>query len=123
MAFGPSGGIAFVKFNGMQYQLRGELTVQPNMTELDWMANQDGTIVYTEKAVVPYMEMKISDSGGLSVQQISAMRGVTIQAEQNNGKTYMLQQGSPWGEIKTDTVKGEISVKFAGLACYERLGS
>ncbi len=44
MAVGPIGGIAFLKINGLQYQLRGELEVQPNTTENDWMANQDGSM-------------------------------------------------------------------------------
>lgn len=123
MAIGPSGGIAYLKLNGLQYQLAGELEVMPNTTENDWMANQDGTQIFTQKAVTPYMQMKIRDSGGLSVQALQAIQGATITAELINGKVYTLQQAAPWGEIKEDTVKGEITAKFGGVACYEQLSA
>lgn len=121
MAIGPVGGTAFIKFDGLQYQLRGELMIQPNTTENEWIANQDGTVVFTQKAVVPYMEMKVSDDSGLSIQQLSAMQGATVTAELINGKVYVLQQAGQWGETKLDTVKGEITYKVGGKACYEQL--
>lgn len=120
MAIGPSGGIAFLKINGLQYQLSGELEIQPNTTQNEWEANQDGSIVFTQKAVPPYMAMKIRDSGSLSVQQLNGVQGATIQAQLINGKQYVLQQAGAWGEFKEDTVKGEITAKFGGLACYEQ---
>jgi hypothetical protein len=123
MAVGPTGGVAFLKFNGLQYQLRGQLKVQPNMTEAEWIANQDRTITYTEKAVVPYIEGTLSDSGGLSVQQLSRIRGATVLAQLSNGKQYTLQQAGTWGEVADDTEKGEIKVKFGGASCYEQLSS
>lgn len=121
MAIGPIGGIAFFKIDGLQYQLRGELEIQPNTTENDWIANQDGTQVFTQKAVTPYMQMKVSDSDSLSVQALNAAEGVTVTAELINGKVYALQQAAQWGETKLDTVKGEITFKIGGVACYEML--
>lgn len=122
MAIGPIGGIAFFKINGLQYQLRGELEIMPNTTENEWMANQDGTQVFTQKAVTPYMQMKISDSDQLALHALNAAEGVTVTAELINGKVYSLQQAAQWGEQKLDTVKGEITAKFGGVACFELLG-
>jgi len=122
MAIGPIGGIAFLKFNGLQYQLRGEWEIMPNATENEWMANQDGSQVFTQKAVTPYMTGKISDSDGLSIQALNAIAGATMTAELINGKVYTLVQASQWGETKLDSVKGEITVKFGGTACYEQTG-
>jgi hypothetical protein len=119
MAIGPIAGIAFFKINGLQYELRGELEIQPNVTENEWLANQDGTQVFTQKAVTPYMQLKVSDSDGLSLQALNAAQGVTVTAELINGKTYTLQQAAQWGETKLDTVKGEITFKIGGVACYE----
>lgn len=120
MAVGPIGGIAFIKINGLQYQLRGELEVSPNTTQNEWEANQDGTMVYTQKAVVPYIQCKFSDSSSLSIQALNAVAGATVQAELINGKVYVLQQAAAWGEFKEDAVKGEITGKFGGVACYEQ---
>ena len=121
MAIGPIGGICFLKFNGLQYQLRGEWEVMPNTTENEWIANQDGSQIYTQKAVTPYMTGKISDSGGLSIQALNAIEGATMTAELINGKVYTLVQAAQWGETKLDSVKGEITAKFGGVACYEQL--
>ncbi len=123
MAFGPVGGTLFLKFNGLQYQLRGELEVQPNMLENEWLANQDLSQVYTQKAVTPFISGKFSDSGGLSVQALQGINGVTMTAELVNGKVYTLQGAAPWGEFKLDTVKGEITAKFGGVACFEKLAA
>lgn len=122
MSIGPVGGIAFFKINGLQYELRGELEIMPNTTENEWLANQDGTQVYTQKAVTPYMQMKVSDSDQLSLQALNAAEGVTITAELINGKVYTLLQAAQWGEQKLDTTKGEITAKYGGVACYEQLG-
>lgn len=119
MAIGPIGGVAFLKIDGLQYELRGELEVQPNTTENEWMANQDGSMVYTQKAVPPYISGKFSDTSGLSVQRLQGVAGATVQGQLVNGKQYVLQQASSWGEFKLDTVKGEITGKFGGAACYE----
>jgi Phage tail tube protein len=119
MAVGPIGGTAFLKINGLQYQLKGELEIQPNITQNEWEANQDLSVVFTQKGVVPYMAMKISDSGGLSIQALNNVSGATIQAQLINGKQYVLQQAGAWGEFKDDTTKGEISAKFGAVACFE----
>jgi hypothetical protein len=121
MTIGPTGGTAYLKINGLQYELRGELEIQPNTTQNEWIANQDTTQVFTQKAITPYMAMKISDSGGLSVQQLNAVQGATITAELISGKVYSLQQAATWGEVKLDTEKGEITAKFGGNACYENV--
>ncbi len=119
MAVGPAGGIAFLKINGLQYQLSGELEIQPNTTQNEWEANQDGTVVFTQKAVVPYLSMNIRDSGSLSVQALNGVQDATVQAQLINGKQYVLQRAGAWGEFKEDTVKGEITGKFGGAGCYE----
>ena len=121
MAIGPVGGTAFFKVNGLQYELRGELMIQPNITENEWVANQDLTMVFTQKGVVPFMEMKISDTSQLAIQALNAIEGATITAELINGKVYTLQQAAQWGETKLDTAKGEITFKAGGTACYEQL--
>jgi tail tube protein len=121
MAFGPTGGTAYFKINGLQYALRGELEIMPNITENEWIANQDLTQTFTQKPVTPYMAMKISDTGGLSIQQLNAVQNVTITAELINGKVYTLQRAAAWGEFKDDTTKGEITGKFGGIACFEKL--
>jgi hypothetical protein len=123
MSIGPIGGVAFFKLNGLQYQLRGELEVQPNTTENEWLANQDLSQVYTQKAVTPYISCKLSDSGGLSIQALQSISGVTITAELSNGKVYTLAGAAPWGEFKAESTKGEITAKFGGTACFEKLSA
>lgn len=122
MAVGPIGGICFFKVNGLQYQLRGEIEIQPNTTENDWLANQDGSQVFTQKAVTPYFQLKISDSDGLSIQALNGIEGVTMTAELINGKVYTLVQAAQWGETKLDAAKGEITFKAGGAACFEQTG-
>lgn len=123
MAIGPVGGVAYFKANGMQYTLRGELMIQPNSTQNEWDVNADNTTYFTQKPLVPFMQMKIGDSGGLSIQQLAALQGITITAELLNGKVYTLQGASPWGDFTLDAIKGEITGKFGCTACYEQTSS
>jgi hypothetical protein len=49
-------GIAFISVNGLQYSLRGNLTVSPSPVERTMIAGQDGVHGYQELPRVPYIE-------------------------------------------------------------------
>lgn len=123
MAVGLIAGVVFLKVDGQQYQLRGNFKVQPNNLQNTGIPGQDSVHGFMQKPVVPYVEGEISDSGGLSLQQIQGLTDSTVTAELQNGKTYILQNAWYSGDTVLDTVEGKIPVKFEGMACQELLAA
>jgi hypothetical protein len=115
MAVTPVGGTAFVRFNGTQYQLRGSMKSSPTQQQNTAGANADGSFYFIQKPRPGKVEMEISDSGGLSVQQIYAMTGVYLTLELINGKVITVQNGVFTGEPDVDHVEGKFPLTCEGI--------
>ena len=120
MASQKIGGVAFLKVDGVQYSLRGNLKIMPLTSTRTGVAGQDGVHGTTRKPVVPYMEMDISDLGGLSVKALQAIDNSTITAELDNGKVYILVNGWYAGEAVVDSMDGKVGARFEGMDCQEQ---
>ena len=84
-------GVAYIRVDGRQYALRGNMIVMVDAFERAGVAGQDGVHGFIQTELVPYIEADLSDIGGLSLQQLRAMNNVTVQAELANGKKYLLR--------------------------------
>ena len=74
-------GVVYLKVDGNQYALKGNLTVSPDLIERTGVAGQDGVHGYTEQVHVPYISGDISDSAGLSLEDLRAITNSTVTAE------------------------------------------
>lgn len=117
----PLGGVAFLRVNGQQYQLRGNLKVGPVTEDASYVAGQDGVHGYITKPAIPYIEAELSDSAGLSVLDLVGMRGGTVTAELANGKVYVLTAAIFSGATAIETADAKISGKWEGRTCKEIL--
>lgn len=117
---GPIAGVAFVKVNGQQIQLIGSLSITVGGQAATGRAGQDGMHGYTEKTIEPKIEFEQSDSAGVSLVALQAIRGATVQAELANGKVYVLQQAFTNGTITLDGTEGKIKGAFGGTVCVEQ---
>src|SRR4029450_7612943 len=123
MAAHKVGGVAFLKVDGNQYLLRGDLTVSPDMFERTGVAGQDMIHGYTETPRVPTITATLTDTGGLSMQDFQRMTAVTVTAELNNGKVYILREAWTSEARELNTAEGSMSVTWEGMACEELLAA
>ena len=112
-------GIAFVKVDGKQYDLRGSFTVSPSATERTGIAGQDGVHGFMEVPRVPYIAGDLTTTAGLSIDELDAIEDATVTAELANGKTYVLTDAWCKAGHEINTHDGQVPVRFEGLACVE----
>lgn len=105
-------GVAYVKVDGAQYALRGNLTVSPSPTERSGIAGQDGVHGYAENPRVPYIEGDFSLMPELSVESVDAIEDATVQAELANGKTYVGRNCWCKSALELNTHEGMMRVRF-----------
>jgi hypothetical protein len=106
------GGVAYLKVDGNQYALRGNLVVSPDPFEREGKAGQDGVHGFTETPRVPYIEGDITDMGGLSLEKLRAIIDNTVTAELANGKVYVARNAWTAGARELNTSEGTTKVKF-----------
>lgn len=124
MASNALGGTAYLKVDGQQYKLRGNLKCTGFTPTRTGKAGVDGMHGYIETPAVPVIEYQFSDMGGLSIVQLGNITSSTITATLINGKSYVLSQGWHEGDAPAlDPIDGSVSGKFAGMSGQEILGS
>ena len=112
-------GIAYVKVNGKQYPLRGNLTVSPSPTERAGIAGQDGVHGFSENPRVPYIEMDVSLTSDLSIEELQAITDATVQAELANGKVYVGRNCWCKSALELNTHEGMTRVRFESYDIQE----
>ncbi len=113
------GGIAYIKQDGSQLDLRGNFSVSPSMLERKMQAGQDGVHGYTEDPRVPYIEGDITTGPILNIADLDAITSATITAELANGKTYTLQQACTVAAHVVNTKEGIVHVRWEGFNADE----
>jgi hypothetical protein len=114
-----SGGIASFKVDGTPWMLRGDAEIKNARFKRAAIANQDGTVVFTKTAVPPMITLSLSDYGGMSLADLQAIEGSTINIALTNGKSYVLQNGFHVDESTLKTMDGAVSAAFSGSLCLE----
>lgn len=112
-------GVAFLKANGQQYPLRGNLTVSPSRSERTGIAGQDGVHGFSEMPRVPFISGDVTLDPALSMEALYATRDATITAELANGKVYVLRSAWYAGPQDLNAAEGMVNVRFEGLDCDE----
>jgi hypothetical protein len=115
------GGTAFLLVNGQQKQLRGNLTVSPSNIERTGVAGQDGVHGFTVMPRVPFISCDITDSDGLSIEDLDGLENVTVTAQLANSKVYVLRNAWCKASHEINTREGSLAVRFEGVGCEELL--
>ncbi|MEM6495633.1 MAG: phage tail tube protein [Pseudomonadota bacterium] len=118
-----AGGIVRITVDGVVYPVRGSVTVMATEIEREEGSNIDGSIYVTSKPVPPTIEATLSDTCGLSLQQLINVKCVDITVELPEvGRTLILINGTIVGRPQLNPENGEISnVKFVGSKMREIL--
>jgi len=112
-------GVAFVKVDGQQIPLRGNLTVSPNVVERTMLAGQDSVHGFQELPRVPFIELDLSTLPDVDLEDLEAQVNVTVVAQLANNKQYSLSQATCRGGIEVNTRDGQARVRWEGVTCEE----
>ena len=113
------GGTATVLANGKPYPLRGSFIVSPSPSERTGVAGMDGVHGFTEQERVPFISGVLSTLSTLTVAELDAMTGVTVQCDLANGKSYVLSRAWTHSAHEIDTSAGSVAVRWEGFSCKE----
>lgn len=119
MAAARIAGTCFLKLDGQQYDLKGDLSVMPHSIKREGVAGMDGIHGFKETQVVPFIEGTVTLSPGLSVKALQGVSDSTVTAELSNGKVYVLRNAWFAGEPAIDGAEGQVPLRFEGLECLE----
>jgi hypothetical protein len=112
-------GIAFLKADGVQYDLVGNFSVSPSMIERAMLVGQDGVHGFSEMPRAPYIEGDIRLVAGLTVAQLDAMTNATVTAELATGAVVTLQQACTTAAHVINTRDGIVHVRWEGVDASE----
>lgn len=112
-------GTAFLKVDGEQFALRGDLTISIDAFEREGIAGMDRVHGYTETQRVPFISGTFSDIAGLSLTRLSQICNGSVTAETVNGKTYLLRNAWTSTARELNAVEGSVAVTFQGLSGEE----
>lgn len=119
MAFKRVAGTCFLKRDGVQYALRGQLTINPASVLREGLAGLDGVHGYKESPRVPFIEATLTKGPELSLREVEGVTNATITAECADGTVYVLSEAWQAGELALDAAEGQVTVRFEGASCRE----
>ena len=124
MPQGPIAGTAYLKIDGNQVALKGNLTVSGSAWERTGIAGQDNVHGYQELPRVPYIEADVSTvPAQITTEELDLLTDVTVQADLVNGFTYVLRNAWTKGPIEINAADGQFRIRFEGLDCDEFQGA
>lgn len=119
MARNRIAGVAFVKVDDRQLELRGSLTVSTDLFEREGIAGQDSVHGYKETPRVPFIEGDFSTTAELSMDFIASITEATVTAELANGKVYLLRDAWTANAREIDAEEGQVQIRFEGMSGQE----
>lgn len=112
----PIGGTAYIKADGVQYALRGNLTISADEVEREGVAGGDGVHGFLERPRVPSISGDLSMTPDLSITALRAHRDVTVTVELVDGRVYVLRNAWTADAMELNVADGQVSVVWQGMA-------
>jgi len=112
----PIGGTVFVKVDGERLLARGSVTsnIGQKVTR-ETVTGVDGVHGQTEVAVVPFVQLDVTEDPGFPLSKLNAVQNATITVELLDGRVLTLQGASQVGDLERNSDEGSIgSVRFEG---------
>ena len=121
MAVGVSfGGTAQLRVGQTLYSLAGTIKVDPGgIIKTPAIGPSGPTGNWTEKIDPPMIEVELWADPAQSITALRDVVGVTVQAQERNGRTWVLRNGFVTDKIDFDIVAGKYTIKFSGTDITE----
>jgi len=107
-------GTCFLKVNGEQYSLRGNMTISLGGYERSSVSGLDQYHGVIEKPRASFIQADITDTDGLDLKVLENLNNVTVTVELINGKVAILRQATQISALELKADDGTISVRFEG---------
>lgn len=108
-------GVCYVKVDGGQISVAGNVTVSIMATEKEGLSGLSGVAGFKETPRVPSIEVEAHHVPEFDMASLEAMTDGTITAELANGKTAVLSGAWLAGTVDFSASDGTGTLKFEGL--------
>lgn len=107
-------GTAFFRINGVQYQIAGDMKLNPLSEKRTAMVGMDGGVAPQIEPVSPSIECSVRDRADVDPIPLYQMLDETVTVELGNGTIWTLSNAFYSGEGDFDAKEGTHSVRFNG---------
>ncbi len=109
-------GTAFVKADGVQLSVAGTLTVSMAQTEREMLVGLSGVGGHKEMPRAPFIEIEAYADEDTDVDALHAIVNGTVQADLNNGKSYVLRGAVSVTPPEISAADGTFTIRYEGLS-------
>lgn len=111
-------GNATFRVNGTTYSTDGQFTATIQNLKKEVMVGTDGAIHEKETPMASTISGTIFTTADLDVDTVTAMSGVDVQIELNNGKVAVLKDASFTGDASIAVADGTMDIEFSGRGLW-----
>lgn len=113
------GGKIFIKVNSVQYKAKGSFTYNIGSDKREGVVGSDGVHGFKVTPQISMLEGVITDSGDLSLKDLTNIEDASITLELANGKVIAFENAWFAGDGNVTTEEGEIAAKFEAESAEE----
>lgn len=113
------GGIVFVKVDGEQLRVKGNVTYNLGLPLREPVVGHDGVHGFKEVPQVAFIELEMTDKKDLSLKKFLSITSATVTAQLNNGKTIVLRNAANVSEGTGNSEEANMTVRFVGSDAEE----
>ena len=107
-------GTCFFKIDGVQYSLRGNLTITGGNVHRESVVGQDGYHGFKEVPEVASIQADLTHQPNIDLNILNNFQNVTVTAELINGAVATLHNAVQMNHISLNAEDGKLTVKFEG---------
>lgn len=120
MAYEDVGGLHKLFVNGVQFNLKGDPTIDIGGEKRTPIMGVDGRLHgYKVEKTVSKVSGTITDTSDLDIQELRELSNATVKIEKPNGKTFIMTGACFSGDPSESGAEGEISFEFSGAPAKE----
>lgn len=120
MVFEDVGGVHKLYVNGVQYNLKGDPTIDVGGEKRTMIMGVDGRPHGYKLEVMPaVVSGTITDTSDLDIIELRQLHNATVKIEKPNGKTVIITGACFSGDPSENGAEGEISFEFSGPPAKE----
>ncbi len=118
------GGASSFFVDGATYQVAAEVTINYGGIVYKEIVSSNGDVGLVSSYEAAGIEADFLDGPAVSIAALKAIRNKTIQVQMNNGKSYILVNGSHVDKVSAKVAEGKIpGLKFVGSLVKEVLAT
>ncbi|QQR69115.1 MAG: phage tail tube protein [Alphaproteobacteria bacterium] len=107
-------GVCFIKVDGQQLQVKGDVEVPITSLKRETVMGLSGPAGYKETAEAPYVKVTALFTSTLPLDKIIGNTEMTVTAELANGKVYVLSGAYLTDQASAKADDGTIELNFEG---------